>query len=741
MKTLAKPLLAAMVMMLSACGGCGEDIRLVKMCSRASVDKAQCVGSPEDFIIANPNHSNRGSCSVGRIHCRQELFSIDEYCGDDEECRYNWDSVRTDDLCIGHKGPRTEVCDGIDNNCDGRIDEVFDYDGDGYKSANALDVDGNACGTDCDDFDPFVHPDMTERCDGIDQNCNLLVDEGLDSMGVCHPDVPESINLDDLVFDGTTQCLYETGELSCVAGEVQCLGADFVGPSEELCDGIDNNCNGYADEPGEVVGEGDLCGSSIGECSPGYLICNPVTSDMICVNAETGTSPDVCDGLDNDCDYQIDEDAEDLLCTNGCPAYGFQRCVNGEYSVCDAPLPGDEDTEPCNGVDDDCDGLIDEGQECSCDPAEIGPNAPDCTAGLQCGVGKKDCICEDGDCQYGDCYQACDPWVNGVPVDNPNTWWAPCPPEACDAWDHNCYADNVDGLVDVPCACDPNSPVPEIAAAAQNGNCEQGICTSGQQTCSFDNQLQSWRMLPEDCNAVGPEEEVCDELDNDCDGDVDEDLRSFDKVDMVFAIDITGSMGEEIQAVHAAISAYAQDFQQTEHRFALLIYPAPPNGTPATMCNEFPYYNMSNGLVDVNAFLNLLTQVLNNGLQCGSEPSYDVLFDLTAQNDPAGIGWRGDAYPYVFILGDEMAQSWRGLSEASVAPQSETCDGIGNCPCTPPDCEQHTNEFEVHCFVDPSYRNQYDTICYNDVPGDNVYDINAINAEILRDIFADVCLP
>jgi hypothetical protein len=51
------------------------------------------------------------------------------------------------------------------------------------------------------------------------------------------------------------------------------------------------------------------------------------------------------------------------------------------------------------------------------------------------------------------------------------------------------------------------------------------------------------------------------------------------------------------------------------------------------------------------------------------------------------------------------------------------------------------NEFEVHCFIGLQYTNQYDDICYNDVVGDNVYDINAITADVLRNIFADVCLP
>ena len=490
-----------------------------------------------------------------------------------------------------------------------------------------------------------------------------------------------------------------------------------------------------------MVGDvGDACGSSVGVCEPGYFICNPVISDMMCVDAYTGENIDLCDGLDNDCDHQTDEDAEPLLCTNGCPAFGYQYCTGGEYSVCDAPTPGDETIDPCNGLDDDCDGAVDEGQECQCDPAEIGPNAPDCSvqemvnAGLTCGAGKKDCECVNGDCQYGTCYLACDAWQGDVPVNDPNTWWGACPAEQCDGWDHNCHGDNIDGLVDVPCPCDVNSPVPEIAAAAQAGNCEEGICTAGTQTCEFDQQSQSWRMSPDDCGAVGPEEEVCDELDNDCDGQTDEDLRSFERVDMVFVIDITGSMQDEIQAIHNAISLYAQDFMGTEHRFALLLYPAPPNSAPVNNCNQLPYYNMSGGLVDVNNFLALLIQVLNNGLECSDEPSYDVLYDLANPQDPAQIGWRGNAYPYIFIFGDEMAQTWRNLSEADVAQRTQTCNGIGGCPCNPPDCDQITQNFEVHCFVDSSYNNQYDTIC-------ETYDINQITAELLRNIFADVCLP
>jgi len=66
----------------------------------------------------------------------------------------------------------TETCDGIDNNCDSLVDEGFDTDGDGFTS----------CSGDCNDGDAGINPGATEICDGIDNNCDSLVDEGCDTL-------------------------------------------------------------------------------------------------------------------------------------------------------------------------------------------------------------------------------------------------------------------------------------------------------------------------------------------------------------------------------------------------------------------------------------------------------------------------------------------------------------------------------------------------------------------------------
>ncbi|MCB9676436.1 MAG: putative metal-binding motif-containing protein [Alphaproteobacteria bacterium] len=303
-----------------------------------------------------------------------------------------------------------EVCDQIDNDCSGTADDgltVYDYwddiDGDGFGDGSptgqaceppvgAADVDG-----DCDDGDDSVYPGAPEQCDGIDNNCNTLVDDDVATLDWY-------VDADGDGFgDGTTapvsDCLQPIGT---VANALDCdddpvAGAAFSPDADEICDGLDNDCDGDVDDDDTAVvatlyypdADGDGYGSElaigIGACVPplGY-----VANRLDCVDADRNINPEAVeacpDGLDNDCDglvdaadpnyvdtpvtYWFDQDGDGV----GTPALVVQAC-SGEAPLgfvpptngndCDdaqfATYPGA--TEACDGVDNDCNAIVDEG--------------------------------------------------------------------------------------------------------------------------------------------------------------------------------------------------------------------------------------------------------------------------------------------------------------------------------------------------------------------------------------------
>lgn len=194
-----------------------------------------------------------------------------------------------------------EVCDGFDNDCDGEVDEDFDQDGDGVT----------VCEGDCGDNNAAVFPGAEEICDGIDNNCNGQIDEGFDQDG-----------------DGYTSC----------EGDCDDNNAAINPGAEEVCDGIDNNCNGQIDDGFDVDGDGvTVCQ---GDCDDN----NP--------NVYPGRY-EACDHIDNNCDGQIDE-GHDF------DGDGYTPCDGDCDDRFDWINPGEVD-HCSNGVDDDCDGVIDSG--------------------------------------------------------------------------------------------------------------------------------------------------------------------------------------------------------------------------------------------------------------------------------------------------------------------------------------------------------------------------------------------
>jgi hypothetical protein len=178
--------------------------------------------------------------------------------------------------------------------------------------------------------DPFEGA-SDEICDGADNNCNGSPDEDL----------------------GTTTCgvgACEHAAANCVGGEVQICDA-FEGASDEICDGLNNDCDEATDEDLGTTSCGQgVCNHTISNCLEGALqVCNPYE----------GASSEICDGLDNDCDDATDEDLGETTCGQGPCLHTVPNCVNEEPTICD-PFEGAQE-DVCDGVDNDCNGEKDEG--------------------------------------------------------------------------------------------------------------------------------------------------------------------------------------------------------------------------------------------------------------------------------------------------------------------------------------------------------------------------------------------
>ena len=135
----------------------------------------------------------------------------------------------------------SEVCNGIDDDCNGTIDNGFDVDGDGYTSCNG----------DCDDNNGAVYPGATEVCNNIDDNCNLVIDDGLtfityyaDMDGDTYGDAGNSVSTCNGAPSG-----YVSDNTDCNDNNASANPA-----GTEVCNSIDDDCDGLIDENLLVAG-------------------------------------------------------------------------------------------------------------------------------------------------------------------------------------------------------------------------------------------------------------------------------------------------------------------------------------------------------------------------------------------------------------------------------------------------------------------------------------------------------
>ncbi len=320
-----------------------------------------------------------------------------------------------------------EVCDGVDDDLDGRVDE----------GSPAVECGVGECRVEsptCDAGQAIVcvagRPER-ELCNALDDDCDGQTDEALPGR-VC----------------GFGVCRREAA--ACVDGEVPPCEPGIGSP--ELCNGIDDDCDGPADEDLGV----ESCG--VGACARTQPLCRQGRL-RVCEPGRPGV--ETCDGLDNDCDGATDEAGASGSCGVGQCARQVEGCVNGAPAPC---VPGEPSAETCDGADNDCDDRVDE-----------------------------DFVGRRASCGLGACTRTVEVCQAGRPVDcEPG---APTP-ETCDGTDEDC-----DGRVD-------DAPRPELCGL---GNCtaESAFCRDGR---------------AEGCWPGEPAEELCNLEDDDCDGATDEDF-------------------------------------------------------------------------------------------------------------------------------------------------------------------------------------------------------------------------
>jgi hypothetical protein len=248
----------------------------------------------------------------------------------------------------GHCEPTgIEHCNLRDDDCDGNIDEGFGLgkacDGDDADqcASGVTSCDGNG-GVTCDESGQNVD----ELCDGADNDCDGKTDEGYALGGKC---------------DGADADRCEGGVVICDGPTTTRCSDDDVS-TLDVCNGADDDCNpgtpDGSDEPGlgrDCDGDdSDLCAEGTIQCTGGKLGCSDASGDNV----------ELCNGEDDDCNPATADGAGESELGASCDGDDSDFCLEGTYSCSNGGLKCSDATggavESCNGLDDDCDDNVDE---------------------------------------------------------------------------------------------------------------------------------------------------------------------------------------------------------------------------------------------------------------------------------------------------------------------------------------------------------------------------------------------